>query len=221
MSTITGKSALVTGGGSGIGFGTARHLAADGARVTICGRTEDKLAKAVEAITPEVGEGGSIRYVVADVTVEDQVAEAVDVAVEEGGGSGLDVLFANEREIMALYEVPSFEAAAHAAATADTRSRHGSARIRRPRHPVEARAEGARGDEPHHAGRIEQKDGRAVASQRADDGFQRRQFPRTLDHEWAVDHEQHRLDAIVTFSKGDIRDDRITARHTSICICLA
>jgi NAD(P)-dependent dehydrogenase (short-subunit alcohol dehydrogenase family) len=91
--TITGKSALVTGGGSGIGFGAAQRLAADGAHVSICGRTEDKLANAVAAITPAVGEGGSIRYVVADVTVEDQVAAAVAFAAEPTGG--LDILFAN------------------------------------------------------------------------------------------------------------------------------
>ena len=93
MSTITGRTALVTGGGSGIGLGTATRLAADGAHVTICGRTEDKLVRAVEAITPQVGEGGSIRHVVADVTVEDQVATAVDVASEPTGG--LAILFAN------------------------------------------------------------------------------------------------------------------------------
>ena len=93
MSTIGGRTALVTGGGSGIGFGTATRLAIDGVHVTICGRTEDKLVRAVEAITPQVGDGGSIRHVVADVTVEDQVARAVDVASEPTGG--LDILFAN------------------------------------------------------------------------------------------------------------------------------
>ena len=40
---IVGLSALVTGGGSGIGLGTATRLVADGAHVTICGRTEEKL----------------------------------------------------------------------------------------------------------------------------------------------------------------------------------
>jgi NAD(P)-dependent dehydrogenase (short-subunit alcohol dehydrogenase family) len=93
MTSIAGRTALVTGGGSGIGFGTATRLAADGAHVTICGRTEDKLMKAVEAITPQVGEGGSIRHVVADVTVEDEVARAVEVACEPNGD--LDILFAN------------------------------------------------------------------------------------------------------------------------------
>ncbi len=44
---IVGYTALVTGGGSGIGLGTATRLVADGAHVTICGRTEAKLAAAV------------------------------------------------------------------------------------------------------------------------------------------------------------------------------
>jgi len=82
MTTITGKTALVTGGGSGIGLAIATRLAEDGAHVAICGRTESKLADAVAAITPSVGEGGSIRHIVADVTVEDQVAAAVAFTAE-------------------------------------------------------------------------------------------------------------------------------------------
>ncbi len=93
MSTITARTALVTGGGSGIGLGSATRLAADGAHVTICGRTETKLADAVTAIEPHVGEGGSIRMIVADITIEDQVAAAVAFASEPT--SGLDILFAN------------------------------------------------------------------------------------------------------------------------------
>ncbi len=48
---IAGWSILVTGGGSGIGLATAERLAADGAHVTICGRTEQKLADAAARIT--------------------------------------------------------------------------------------------------------------------------------------------------------------------------
>ena len=55
--TIRGRTALVTGGGSGIGLAPAARLAADGAHVAICGRTEDKLAKAEAAIAPSVGDG--------------------------------------------------------------------------------------------------------------------------------------------------------------------
>ena len=63
---LAGRSALVTGGGSGIGLGCARRLADEGAVVTICGRSEERLKEAVAAI------GRDSRYVVCDVSDEDQ-----------------------------------------------------------------------------------------------------------------------------------------------------
>ncbi len=47
-------AALVTGGGSGIGLGSAKRLAADGAHVTIAGRTEARL---VDAVARDRGRG--------------------------------------------------------------------------------------------------------------------------------------------------------------------
>ena len=44
MREIAGMSVLITGGGSGLGAGTAQYFADRGARVTICGRRADKLA---------------------------------------------------------------------------------------------------------------------------------------------------------------------------------
>jgi NAD(P)-dependent dehydrogenase (short-subunit alcohol dehydrogenase family) len=90
---IAGLTALVTGGGSGIGLASAARLAADGAHVTICGRTEEKLTKAVAEISSVAGDGGSIRSIVADVTIEEQVESAVAFAREPTGR--LDILFAN------------------------------------------------------------------------------------------------------------------------------
>ena len=97
---IEGWSALVTGGGSGIGLGTAARLVRDGAHVTICGRTEDKLRSAVTVLEETAATsgrsgstGGTAGYVVADVTVDEQVAHTVEVAASERGR--LDILFAN------------------------------------------------------------------------------------------------------------------------------
>lgn len=89
---LTGQTALITGGGSGIGLATAVRLAADGAHVTICGRTEQKLHEACTTIAATAAPGTTVSPVVADVTVEDQIATAVAAAAAPTGR--LDILFA-------------------------------------------------------------------------------------------------------------------------------
>jgi meso-butanediol dehydrogenase / (S,S)-butanediol dehydrogenase / diacetyl reductase len=73
--------ALVTGGGSGIGAATARRLAAAGYGVCVMGRRREPLG----AIADEVGG----LAVVADTSVADDVARAVDAAVGRFGGLGV------------------------------------------------------------------------------------------------------------------------------------
>jgi NAD(P)-dependent dehydrogenase (short-subunit alcohol dehydrogenase family) len=82
-SSLDGRSVIVTGGGTGIGAACARRAADEGAKVTICGRTGSRLDATAERIR---GEGGEVHTVVADVTVEDDVARLVAAAVEFGGG---------------------------------------------------------------------------------------------------------------------------------------
>jgi len=91
---------LVTGGGTGIGHACAAALVADGAAVTICGRTEATLADSAERLAGKAAHGGSVRYEICDVTDEDQVAAVVAKAAEvtgtlngvvanAGGGGGM------------------------------------------------------------------------------------------------------------------------------------
>jgi NAD(P)-dependent dehydrogenase (short-subunit alcohol dehydrogenase family) len=89
---ITGWSILVTGGGSGIGLATAERLVADGAHVTICGRTESKLANGVVRINKAATNGATANFIVADVTQEEQVAAAVEQTAQATGR--IDGLFA-------------------------------------------------------------------------------------------------------------------------------
>jgi 7-alpha-hydroxysteroid dehydrogenase len=92
MGSIEGYATLVTGGGSGIGEAAAAKLAADGAHVTICGRTEQKLIDAVDRIREIAAPGVSVRQIVADVTKEADVEAAVASAASITGR--LDGLFA-------------------------------------------------------------------------------------------------------------------------------
>ncbi len=94
MGSLSGQTALVTGGGSGIGLATAQRLVEDGAQVTICGRTADKLEAACDKIRSTATQaGGSIDWIAADITIEDQISAAVAQAGAPTGG--LDLCFAN------------------------------------------------------------------------------------------------------------------------------
>lgn len=90
---LEGYGILVTGGGTGIGKACAASLAQSGALVTICGRTEEKLEKAVDDITSMVSDGGRIQYTTCDVTNEDDVERTIAEAAEFG--DGLDGVVAN------------------------------------------------------------------------------------------------------------------------------
>lgn len=93
MSSLQGKTALVTGGGQGIGRGISLALVTEGASVAVVGRTRAKLEDTVAEITRRDGNGLAIEC---DVKEEDQVAAAVAATVEHFGG--LDVLVNNAQE---------------------------------------------------------------------------------------------------------------------------
>ena len=90
MDRLTGKTALVTGAGQGIGRGIALALAAEGARVALVGRTASKLDRTAADIAAR---GGSALPLVADIADREAAAEAVRATVEAFGG--LDILVNN------------------------------------------------------------------------------------------------------------------------------
>ncbi|MFF4015048.1 SDR family NAD(P)-dependent oxidoreductase [Streptomyces sp. NPDC001843] len=87
---FTGKTALVTGAGSGIGRAVALAFAAEGASVVAAGRTEVSLDETVALIEKE---GGTAAAVTADVTRSEDVRALVHRTVELFGG--LDVAVNN------------------------------------------------------------------------------------------------------------------------------
>jgi len=82
---LAGRSALVTGGGSGIGLACARALLADGCHVTIMGRTEGRLADAAAALQADAPAGVHVAWSAGDVTSEDAVVAAVGRATDATG----------------------------------------------------------------------------------------------------------------------------------------
>ena len=87
MARLEGKTALITGAASGIGEGTARLFAQEGAQVVLADIQQDK----GQALASELG--SQARYVHCDVTLESDVASAVDLAVAEFGK--LDIMINN------------------------------------------------------------------------------------------------------------------------------
>ncbi|MFF1448802.1 SDR family oxidoreductase [Streptomyces sp. NPDC058274] len=86
--TLAGRTAVVTGAASGMGAATARLLAAQGARVVLLARREERLAELAAKIEAD---GGRALAVVADVTDDASVQAAVERVHEVYGGVDLVV----------------------------------------------------------------------------------------------------------------------------------
>jgi NAD(P)-dependent dehydrogenase (short-subunit alcohol dehydrogenase family) len=84
---LANKTALITGGNSGIGLATAKLFVAEGAKVAITGRDQAKLEAAAKELGPNA------LAIVADATDVAATEQAVARAVEKFGK--LDIVFAN------------------------------------------------------------------------------------------------------------------------------
>lgn len=83
---LEGRSAIVTGGASGIGLATAKRFLESGARVTLWDRSEESLRE-VDIV---LGRLGSVRVASVDVTDFDAVSQAT--ADADAGFGGIDIL---------------------------------------------------------------------------------------------------------------------------------
>jgi len=87
---LTGKVALITGAGSGIGKAAAVLLAKEGAKIGALGRTDDELKAVVSDIQAT---GGEAMILKADISEPEQMQQAVEQLVNQWGR--LDIVFAN------------------------------------------------------------------------------------------------------------------------------
>jgi NAD(P)-dependent dehydrogenase (short-subunit alcohol dehydrogenase family) len=85
---LDGETALITGGGTGLGFGIASSLAEAGAKVVLVGRREKELSKAVSEI------GAAARFVAHDITQLSRAGELVRSA-EKAAGASITILVNN------------------------------------------------------------------------------------------------------------------------------
>jgi NAD(P)-dependent dehydrogenase (short-subunit alcohol dehydrogenase family) len=88
---LSGSVALVTGGGTGIGAATARELARMGAEVVIASRKPDRIAKAAEGLSAELGQ--TVHGIAADIRDREAVNTLVETTIERCGR--IDILVNN------------------------------------------------------------------------------------------------------------------------------
>ena len=92
--TVEGRVAIVTGGTRGIGLAIAEALLEAGAKVGICGRSQDSVDRAVAALAPLAAEFGTeMLGEVADISKRPQVDRFVSSVVDRFGG--VDILINN------------------------------------------------------------------------------------------------------------------------------
>lgn len=91
--TLSSKTVLVTGGGSGLGLAMSKSFAALGAQVLICGRRMEKLEAAAKEIDAAAASGKTTGFYSVDVRDYEAVGAMMDQIAETYGGC--DVLVNN------------------------------------------------------------------------------------------------------------------------------
>lgn len=86
---LNGKSVLITGGGSGIGFAIAERCISSGGKVVITGRNEEKLKAALDKL-----KSANAHYIIWDISKVDEIEDHLENARRALGGD-IDILINN------------------------------------------------------------------------------------------------------------------------------
>ncbi len=106
MSSLSGKTAIVTGGTSGMGEGVALKFAEEGANVLISGRDEERGEATVQKILKK---GGSAFFIPGDISGSKANKKLVEVAVSDFGRLDIVVLSAGRLGLGKITELPEEE----------------------------------------------------------------------------------------------------------------
>ncbi|KAA9151852.1 NAD(P)-dependent oxidoreductase [Amycolatopsis acidicola] len=110
MSTLAGRTILMSGGSRGIGLAIALRAARDGANVVLLAKTSEphpRLPGTVHTAVAEIEQaGGKAVAVVGDVRKDEDAQRAVDTAVERFGGIDIVVNNASALDLRATRDIP-------------------------------------------------------------------------------------------------------------------
>jgi NAD(P)-dependent dehydrogenase (short-subunit alcohol dehydrogenase family) len=95
MKDFTGKIAVITGGGTGMGRELARQLVAEGCSVAMCDLSEGNMGETARLCRQEAAQGAKVTTHLADVSIEEQILKFRDEVAAQQETDKIHLLFNN------------------------------------------------------------------------------------------------------------------------------